>query len=156
MGVFDFLTGSRQRGMNKSEPPIEKETRTYDEIMDEMMAWNIDHTDILKVLRNEIGEERLLSWSNALETGVRKGLTSASEKKEESPLFSIYLDLYQFIKGLRSKLLINQTMINIKEVGRGDSLSVCIICGIRALQKEVGAKRLMNTLQWKLLERYLG
>jgi hypothetical protein len=43
-----------------------------------------------------------------------------------------------------------------KHFGSLRSFSVCIICGIRALQKEKGAKRLINTLQWKLLERYLG
>jgi len=103
LGVFDFLTGGAQRGNIRPETPIEKEARTYDEIMDEIMAWNIDHTDILSVLQNEIEEERLLTWSHALEAGVRKGLTSASGKVEESPLFSIYLDLYQFVKRLRPK-----------------------------------------------------
>jgi len=156
MGVLDFLTGGRQRGSRSAGPPMGKETRTYDEIMDEMMAWNIERTDILKVLRSEVKEERLLTWSHALETGVRKGLASASGKKEESLHYSVFLDLYHFIKGLRIKLLTNPTMKNIKEMGRLDSLSICIICGIRALQKELGAKRLMNTLQWKLLERYLG
>jgi len=156
LGVFDFLTGGAQRGNIRPETPIEKEARTYDEIMDEIMAWNIDHTDILSVLQNEIQEERLLTWSHALEAGVRKGLTSASGKVEESPLFSIYLDLYQFVKRLRPKLLMNPTMKHAKASERLDSYLACIICGIRALQKEKGAKRLMNTLQWKLMERYLG
>ena len=156
MGILDFFTGGAQRGQGRSEPPIEKEMRTYDEIMDEMMAWNIGHTDILNVLRSEVEEKRLTTWSHALETGIRKGLISASGRVEESPHFPAYLDLYQFIRGLRPRLLMNPTMKNLREVGRIDSLSVCIICGIRALQKEMGVKRLLNTLQWKLLERYLG
>ena len=70
------------------QPPINKETRTYDELIDEIMGWNIDHTDILDVLRSEIEEERLTTWSRALEVGVRKGLTSPSGKVEESSLRS--------------------------------------------------------------------
>jgi len=33
---------------------------------------------------------------------------------------------------------------------------ITFICGIRALQKEMGARRLIDTLQWMMLERYLG
>ena len=55
------------------------------------MQWNIEHTGILSVLRNEVEEERLASWSHVLEIGIRKGLTSASGKVEESPLFPVYL-----------------------------------------------------------------
>jgi len=49
------------------EPQVSKEARSYDELIDEIMAWNIDHTDILDVLRREINEERLAIWSRALE-----------------------------------------------------------------------------------------
>lgn len=156
LGVFDFLKGGGQKGRAVSEPPIAKETRTYDELMDELMTWNIEQTDILEILRREVEEERLTTWSEALEKGVRKSLSPSSGKKEDTPLFPVYLDLYKFIKGLRTKLLMNPTMKNVKRMERSDSLSVCIICGIRALQKEKGSKRLMDTLQWFLLERYLG
>lgn len=156
MGVFDFFRVGGEKATGRSEPSNNKETRTYDQLMDEITAWNIDHTDILKVLKGEIEEGRLLAWSNALETGVRKGLASPSGKVEDSPLFPVFLDLYKFIRGLRTKLLANPTMKNVKETKRADSLSICIVCGIRALQKEQGAKRLMDTLQWMLLERYLG
>jgi hypothetical protein len=47
-------------------------------------------------------------------------------------------------------------MKDMKSVGRSDSLVVCIICGLRALQKEKDAKRPIDTLQWMVLERYLG
>ncbi|MCJ7748956.1 MAG: hypothetical protein MUP27_14555, partial [Desulfobacterales bacterium] len=70
MGVLDFLKGSSQGVRGEHEPPISKETRTYDELIDEIMGWNIDHTGILDVLRSEIEEERLTTWSRALEVGV--------------------------------------------------------------------------------------
>lgn len=156
MGVLDFFGGGRQRGASGPEPPIDKNTRTYDQMMDEITEWNIDQTDILTVLKSEVEEERLSAWSRALETGVRRGLTSPSGKIEESPLFHVYVDLFQFIKHLRQKLLVNPSMKNARGTEKSDPLSLCIICGIRALQKERGARRLMNTLQWMLLERYLG
>jgi hypothetical protein len=156
VGVLDFLRGSGQGVRDKSEPAISKENRSYDELIDEIMKWNIDHTNILEVLRNEVGEERLATWSHALDAGVRKGLGSASGKVEESPFYSVFLDLYKFVKNLRPKLLTNPTMNNVKRMEKSDSLCLCIICGIRALQMESGAKRLLNTLHWILLERYLG
>ncbi|MEW6377540.1 MAG: hypothetical protein AB1502_17350 [Thermodesulfobacteriota bacterium] len=156
MGVLDFFKGGRQRRRGGPEPPINKETRTYDEIMDEITAWNIERTDILNVLRRELEGERLSAWSRALETGIRKGLSSASGRVEDAPLFPVYLDLYRFVKGLRPKLLMNPAMKDMKRMEKSDSLSICIICGIRALQKERGDTRLLNTLHWILLERYLG
>jgi hypothetical protein len=155
LGVFDFLKGSGQGVRDKAELPISKETRSYDELIDEIMEWNIEHTDILDVLRSEIEEERLATWSRALEVGVRKGLASASGKVEESTLFSVFLDLYKFVINLRPKLLMNPTMNNVKKMEKSDSLIICIITGIRALQMESGSKRLLNTLHWILLERYL-
>jgi len=137
------------------EPQVSKETRSYDELIDEIMEWNIGHTDILDVLHREIEEERLATWTHALEVGVRKGLASPSGKIEEGPLFPVFVDLYQFVKNLRPKLLTNPTMSNVKKMEKSDSLCVCILCGIRALQMESGAKRLLNTLHWILLERYL-
>ena len=156
MGVLDFFRGGGQAGRSGPEPPPSQETRTYDELLDEIMEWNIDHTDILTVLRREVEEERLTSWSHALEKGIAKGLASPSGKMEESPFCAVFLDLYQFIRNLRPKLLTNPTMNNLKKTGKMDSLSVCIICGIRAMQKERGDKWLLNTLHWILLERYLG
>ena len=156
MGVLDFLKGGGPGVRGKPEPPINKETRSYDELIDEIMEWNIRHTDILDVLHREIEEERLATWSRALEVGIRKGLASTSGKMEESQFFSIFLDLYQFVRHLRTKLLTNPTMKNVWKTEKSDSLCVCIISGIRALQTESGSKRLLNTLHWILLERYLG
>ena len=156
LGVLDFFKGREPKGRDKSQLSIEMETRTYDELIDEIMRWNIEQTDILSVLKSEIEEGRLDSWSLALETGVRRGLDPASGHVDKSPLFPIFLDLHKFIRGLRTKLLTNPTMKNVRKMEKTDSLSVCIICGIRALQKERGTKRLMDTIQWMLLERYLG
>jgi hypothetical protein len=156
LGVFDFLKGSGPGFRGTPEPPLEKETRTYDQLIDEIMEWNVGHTDILEILRKEVGEERLATWSRALEVGVRKGLASPSGKIEEGPLFPAFSDLYQFVIHLRPKLLTNSTMKNVKKMEKSDSLCLCIICGIRALQMEAGSKRLLNTLHWILLERYLG
>ena len=154
--IFDIFKGREQGIRREGEPPINKEERSYDQLMNELMAWNIEHTNILEILRQEIEEERLLNWSDALEKGIRKNLDSSSGRKEENPYFPVYLDLYKFVRSLRTKLLGNPSMKDMKSVGKSDSLAVCIICGIRALQKDKGAKRPMDTLQWMVLERYLG
>ena len=156
LGVFDFLKQGGQGLKGGPSPPTKRENRTYDELVDEIMKWNIEQTDILNVLRSDIDEGRLDSWSLALETGIRRGLGPASGDINKSPLFPIFFDLHKFIGGLRTKLLTNPTMKNVRKMEKTDSLSVCIICGIRALQKERGAKRLIDSIQWMLLERYLG
>jgi len=156
LGVFDFFKGGGQGLSDGPSPPTKIENRTYDELIDEIMKWNIEQTDILSVLKSEIEEGRLDSWSLALETGVKRGLNPAPGHVDKSPLFPIFLDLHKFIRGLRTKLLTNPTMKNVRKMEKTDSFSVCIICGIRALQKERGAKRLIDTIQWMLLERYWG
>ena len=156
MGVLDLFIRGGTKGDRDSQPLLTKETRAYDQFMDELMLWNIDHTDILSILRNEVEEERLRNWSLALEKGIRRGLESPFMKAEENSLLPIYVDLFRFVKNIRMKLLTNPTMKNAKGIEKLDPLSVCIICGIRALQKEMGAPRLMTTLQWKLIERYLA
>ncbi len=156
MGIFDFLRGSGPGVGRKLESPTDKETRSYDELIDEIMEWNVGHTDILVVLRKEVEVERLTSWSRALEVGVKKGLASESGKVEEGPLFPVFHDLYKFVIHLRTRLLSHPTMKDVRKMEKSDSLITCIICGIRALQKESGAKQLLNTIHWILLERYLG
>lgn len=156
MRIFHLFKGGGQGRGGRPEPPVNKEERSYDQLIDELMAWNIEYTDILGILRKEIDEERLLKWSDALEKGIRKNLDPNFGKREENLLFPVYLDLCQFVRGLRIKLSGNPAMKNVKPLDRSDSLVVCIICGIRALQKEKGAKRLIDTLQWMMIERYLG
>jgi hypothetical protein len=156
LGVFDFFKGGGQGYRGEPDPQMNKETRSYAQLLDEIVAWNIENTDILEVLRSEVEEERLAAWSDALEQGIRKNLSHTSGKMEDNPLYFIYLDLYKFIKTVRQKLLMNPTMKNVKKMEKSDSLSLCIICGIRAMQKERGGRGLIDTLQWMLLERYLG
>jgi len=64
--IFDLLKGGRQEREGKDEPPVVKEERSYDQLMNELMEWNIEHTNILEILRKEVGEERLSKWSDAL------------------------------------------------------------------------------------------
>lgn len=156
MKIFDLIQGGKQGKGRVKEPPIQKEDRTYEELIDELMIWNIERTDILGILRKEVDEERLSKWSDALAKGVRKNLDPNLNQGKNNPLYPVYLDLYQFVRGLRTKLLGNPGMKNMKPLKRSDSLIVCILCGIRALQKESGTKHPIDTLQWMLLERYLG
>ncbi len=155
MKITDLFTKGKRGGQEgRDEASLGKETRTYEELMDELMDWNIGHTDILEVLRKEIEEVRLKSWSEALREGIRRHLFPYEGKPESSPFFPVYRDLYHFVKGLRMKLLTDPMMKNVRGVGKSDPISVCIICGIRALQKEKGYGRPLDTLQWMILERY--
>lgn len=145
------------RGGGKKPEPQGGEVglKSYDERMDELTQWNIEHTDILEVLRGEIQEERLISWSDALGIGIRKVLKGPRYARE-SPEYEALRDLDQFIASQRIKLLRNPSMREARGIEKMDSLSVCIICGIRALQQEKGLPGAMNTLKLKLLERYSG
>jgi hypothetical protein len=56
-----------RRGGKEPESRGEKGgSTTYEKRMVEITQWNIEHTDILEVLRGQIQEERLISWSKAL------------------------------------------------------------------------------------------
>jgi len=51
------------------------------EIMDEIMTWNVDNTDILNVLRKEVNEERLLKMVPGIgKQGSGKDLPPIPEK----------------------------------------------------------------------------
>jgi len=53
LGVFNFLRGGGQ-GLSGAPPPLTKiENRTYDELIDEIMQWNIEQTGILSVLSGD-------------------------------------------------------------------------------------------------------
>lgn len=155
MKIFHLIQGGR-KDKGGQEPPAFREERTYDEQMDEVMAWNVERTDIVAILQGEIDEERLLRWSEALEKGVRKNLDPKFSFREDNPSVLAYRDLYQFVRGLRTRLLGNPSVKHMKPMERSDPLTVCILCGIRALQKERGTKRPIDTIQWMMLERYLG
>jgi len=153
---FELIKGGGRGGRKGDEPPVPKQDKTYEELLDELMAWNIEHTDIVGILRKEVEEERWSKWSLALESGIRKNLDPSLRQVEDNPYLPIYQDLHRFVRGLRVKLLGSPAMKNVKPLGKSDALIVCILCGIRALQKEKGAKRPIDTLQWMMLERYLG
>ena len=152
-----FRRGKPLRGGEKTpEPPGGQVGLTsYDEKMDEVTRWNIEHTDILEILRREIREERLISWSNALHIGIRKVLKKPGYARG-TPEYDALRDLDQFIAKQRIKLLGNPSTRDARGIEKMDSLSVCIVCGIRALQQKKGLPGAMNTLKMKLLERYLG
>jgi hypothetical protein len=145
------------RGGGKKPEPRGGEVglTSYDERMDEITQWNIEHTDILEILRRGIKEERLISWSNALHIGARKVLKKP-EHARGTPEYDAWRDLDQFIANQRIKLLGNPSMRDARGIEKVDPLSVCIVCGIRALQREKGLPGAMNILKLKLLERYLG
>ena len=128
---------------------------TYEERMEEITQWNIEHTDILEVLRGQIQEERLISWSQALSVGIRR-VFKGQGYSPGSPEYVSLRDLDQFIAKQRIKLLGNPTMREAKGIEKMDPLSVCIICGIRVLQRERKLPGIINTMKLKLLERYLG
>ncbi len=63
-------------GKWRQEPgPRGEETgfETYDERMNGITRWNIEHTDILEVMRGEIQEEQLISWSRAITYRDKEG-----------------------------------------------------------------------------------
>ena len=88
------------RGGGKKPEPRGGEVglQSYDERMDELTQWNIEHTDILEVLRGEIQEERLISWSDALGIGIRKVLKGPRYERE-SPEYESLRDL-DFIRSM--------------------------------------------------------
>lgn len=145
-----------RRGGKKPEPRGEEgRFKTYEERMEEITQWNIEHTDILEVLRGQIKEERLISWSKALRIGIRR-IFKGRGYSAGSPEYVSLRDLDRFIAQQRIKLLGNPTMREAEGIEKTDSLSVCIICGIRVLQRERKLPAIMNTMKLKLLERYLG
>ena len=143
--------GGKRRGPGREQAGL----KTYEERMDEITQWNIQHTDILRVLGREIGQGRLTSWSKALSIGIRRIIKGSGDSTGREEYESLR-DLDQFIVKQRIKLLGNPTMREAKGIEKTDPLSVCIICGIRALQRERGLPGLMNTMKLKLLERYFG
>ncbi len=130
-------------------------SKTYDERMDEITHWNIEHTDILEVLRGQIQDVRLISWSKALSVGIRR-VSKGPGYPGRSTEYESLRDLDRFIAEQRIKLRGNPTMREAKGMEKMDPLSVCIICGIRVLQRERGLPGMINTMKLKLLERYLG
>jgi len=127
--------------------------KSYDEIMDEVTQWNIENTNILQILREDIADERLLAWSEALKEGIRQVMRGGFLQDE--PLQEAYLDLYKFIIQERIKLARDPSMEKARGTEDTDPVTVCIVCGIRALQRQFGMPGLMSIMRFKLLQRYL-
>jgi hypothetical protein len=145
-----------RRGEKKPESRGEEGGfKAYEERMEEITRWNIEHTDILEVLRGQIKEERLISWSQALSIGIRR-IFKGRGYSAESPEYEALRDLDQFIAKQRIQLLGNPTMREAKGMEKMDPLSTCIISGIRVMQGEKELPAIMNTMKLKLLQRYLG
>jgi hypothetical protein len=162
-----FKQGKPMRGGGKKPESRGEEGgfRTYEERMEEITRWNVEHTDILEVLRGQIKEERLIrgqikeerliSWSQALSIGIRR-IFKERGYSAGSPEYEALRDLDQFIAKQRLKLLGNPTMREAKGMEKMDPLSTCIISGIRVMQGEKELPAIMNTMKLKLLQRYLG
>ncbi|RLB05131.1 MAG: hypothetical protein DRG50_07775 [Deltaproteobacteria bacterium] len=126
--------------------------KSYEEEMDEVTRWNVENTDILRILRDDVADERLLAWSEALSKGIRKVIRRTSVELDTA--YDNYLDLYKFIIHERIKLVKEPSMEKAKGTADLDPITVCIVCGIRALQQEFGLPGLMSTMRLKLLQRY--
>lgn len=127
--------------------------KTYDEVMDEVTRWNVENTEIIQILRGDISDERLLAWSEALKEGIRGVMRSKTARPEA--VYKTYLDLYRFIIQERIKLANEPSMKKAKGTEDLDPITVCIVCGIRYLQKQFGMPGLLSTMRLKLLQRYL-
>ena len=121
-------------------------------MLEEITQWNTENTRILEILREELPEGLLARWSEALSGGMRKKMQGA----ESSPDVGIYREIYRFISRQRAFLLTEPSMKNARKFERTDSITLCIICGIRALQKESGDVGLMDTIKFGLLDRRFG
>jgi hypothetical protein len=132
------------------------ENRSYDELLDEITDYHVSETRILEILREKISTETLKLWSEALDRGIKSGMTRTESQGESEGDRETLKGMYQFILDERIRLLPEQSMKNAKKMGPIDPVSVCIVCGIRALQKEKGLQGLMSTMKFKVMERYFA
>lgn len=134
----------------------ELENRSYDELLDEITDYHVSETTILEILREKISTETLKVWSEALDQGIKRGLTRSESPKESGEDRETLKKIYQFILNERIRLRSEQSMKNAKRMGAIDPITVCIVCGIRALQKEKGLQGFMSTIKFKVMERYFA
>lgn len=145
--LFRKRTDGRPR--YSGEPGIQVKCKSYDDMLEEITQWNIENTRILEILRERLPEELLARWSEALSGGIRKKIQGA----ESSLNLGIYHEIYRFICHQRTSLLTEPSMKNARKLERTDPIILCIICGIRAIQKERDHGGLMDTIKFGLLER---
>ncbi|NIQ38766.1 MAG: hypothetical protein GTN81_09265 [Proteobacteria bacterium] len=133
-------------------PNNQEGPRSYNEILEEITQWNIENTRILDILRKELPEQRLTRWSEAFSGGLRKKM----RRSETTSDLETYREIYRFICHQRVSLLKEPSMRNAKKLERTDPILLCIICGIRAIQKEMGHEGLIDTIKFGLLEKNLA
>ncbi len=153
MDILRLFSG--KRGTSGSEG-VQKENRSYDELMDEITDYHVEETRILEILREKISEETLKIWSKALEQGIKRRMTRSESPGDSGEDRETLQKIYQFILAERIRLLSEQSMKKAKKMGAVDPISVCIVCGIRALQRERGLHGLMSTMKFKIMERYFA
>jgi hypothetical protein len=146
----------RRRGENQptsgTHPNSQEEPKSYNEILEEITQWNIENTKILEILREELPEQRLARWSEALSGGLRQKM----RRSETSPDLETYREIYRFICHQRASLLTEPSMRNAKKLEKTDPILLCIICGIRAIQKKMGHEGLIDTIKFGILEKNLA
>ncbi len=153
MDILRLFSG--KRGASGSEG-VQKENRSYDELMDEITDYHVRKTRVLEILREKISEETLKQWSEALNRGTKRGMTKSASPEDSGGDQETMQRIYRFILDEKINLLSEPSIKNAKGMGAIDPISVCIVCGIRALQIERGLQGLMSTLKFKVMERYFA
>ncbi|NIO04373.1 MAG: hypothetical protein GTN74_07070 [Proteobacteria bacterium] len=141
-------TGDSQRTCGADLKPHGRH-QSYNEMLDDITQWNAENTQILEILRKKLPEQRLARWSEALSGGVRRKLRG-SENPEDVAILS---EIYRFICHERVALLKEPSMRKARKGERTEPITLCIICGIRAIQKERGHTTLLDTIKFGLLEK---
>ncbi len=153
MDILRLFSG--KRGALGSEG-VQKENRSYDELMDEITDYHVRKTSVLEILREKISEETLKQWSEALNRGTKRGMARSASPENSDGDQETMQRIYRFILDEKINLLSEPSMKNAKGMGAIDPISVCIVCGVRALQSERGLQGLMSTLKFKVMERYFA
>ncbi len=147
-----FRKGENRRQARGGRLRPEGVKKSYYELLEEVTLWNVENTRILQILTAKLTEERLTRWSEALSGGVRKKIRGPGNSRD----LEIYREIYQFICHERTTLLTEPTMKNARKQEKTDPILLCIICGIRTMQKERGHPGLLDTIKFRLLEKEFG
>lgn len=152
MKIFGMKRGHSGEGQETSRP----EDKSYDTMMDELTEYHVGETRILEILREAIPLETLKTWSDALNRGIKRSMVQSSVKEDLQGDRDTFREIYKFILHRRILLLSEPSMKKARGMGSIDPISVCIVCGIRALQKERNLHGLMSTMKFRLMERYFS
>jgi hypothetical protein len=153
---FIKLFGMKRGGSGMGSEPVKPEDRSYDEMMDEITEYHVGETNIIEILRDAIPFETLKRWSEALNRGIKRSMTESNQTGNSKGDRETLREIYRFILDRRILLLTEPSMKMAMGMGNLDPISVCIVCGIRALQKERNLPGLMSTMKFRLMERYFS